>query len=161
MAQENDVGFIAMKPFAGGMLDRANLSIKYLLQFEGVVPDPGIETAAEIEEIIEIAEGLWEMTAQEQQEMAQIRAEVGTRFCRRCQYCMPCPEGVSITLLMNLGSFWKRFSPERIASDGFAQGVRTANNCVECGECEEKCPYHLPIREMLVENLAFYERVVG
>jgi predicted aldo/keto reductase-like oxidoreductase len=35
--------------------------------------------------------------------------------------------------------------------------VDGARNCVQCGECEEKCPYHLPIHEMIEENAAFYE----
>jgi predicted aldo/keto reductase-like oxidoreductase len=38
--------------------------------------------------------------------------------------------------------------------------MESARNCIECGECEEKCPYHLPIREMIVENIKFYEDVL-
>ncbi len=159
LVREHDLGFIAMKPFAGGMLDDANLAIKYLLQFDNVVPDPGIETSAEIEEIVGIVQDC-ELTPQERQEMERFRAKVGTRFCRRCQYCQPCPEGVRISLLMILPSFWKRISAEQFAEDGVAKIVASAQNCVECGECEEKCPYHLPIREMLVENVEFYESVV-
>jgi predicted aldo/keto reductase-like oxidoreductase len=159
LARTHDVGFIAMKPFAGGQLDRADLSIKYLLQFEGVVPDPGIERVEEIEEIVSIVEGPWQMTAVEREALEAIRAEVGTRFCRRCQYCMPCPEGVQISTIMNVYSFYKRFPPERFA--GMAATMATAENCVQCGECEEKCPYELPIIEMVAEYAAFYERVTA
>jgi predicted aldo/keto reductase-like oxidoreductase len=161
LTQERELGFIAMKPLAGGMLDDANLAIKYLLQFDNVVPDPGIEKCEEIEEIVDIVAGSWELTPSERQEMARIRAEVGTRFCRRCGYCQPCPEGVDIPLMMNLRSFWKRFTPETFASGWIAKGAESARDCVECGECEEKCPYHLPIREMLAESLAFYDSVVS
>jgi predicted aldo/keto reductase-like oxidoreductase len=161
LAREHDMGFIAMKPFAGGMLDDANLAIKWLLQFDSVVPDPGIESFAEIEEIVGIVSGPWELTPEEQQEMERVRAEVGTRFCRRCGYCEPCPESVQISLIMNIRSFWKRFPAERFSTGWIASGMETAQNCIECGECEEKCPYLLPIREMIVENAAFYESVVG
>ena len=90
LAQEHDMGFIAMKPFAGGRIQKANLAIKYLLQFENVVPDPGIEKVEEIEEIVGIVNsGDWELTDQERQEVGEIRARVGTRFCRQCEYCMP------------------------------------------------------------------------
>jgi predicted aldo/keto reductase-like oxidoreductase len=160
LAQKHDLGFIAMKPFAGGMLNRANLAIKYLLQFDNVVPDPGIETSAEIEEIVDIVAGAWKLTPQELQEIERIRAEVGTRFCRRCEYCQPCPEGVNISLVMNLRSFWKRFPVERFSTGWIADGVKSAENCIECGECEAKCPYHLPIREMIAENVAFYDEVL-
>jgi predicted aldo/keto reductase-like oxidoreductase len=159
LAQRHDVGFIAMKPLAGGLLEDANLAIKYLLQFENVVPDPGIERIEEIEEIVDIVNGAWELTPQERQEMERIRARVDTRFCRRCEYCQPCPEGVHISLIMNLRSFWKRLPAERFFTGWVAEAVESARNCIECGECEEKCPYHLPIREMIVENVEFYESV--
>jgi predicted aldo/keto reductase-like oxidoreductase len=147
-----------MKPLAGGMLADARLAIKYLLQFDAVVPDPGIETAAEIEEIVGIVEGPWALTPQERQAMADFRAEAGTRFCRRCEYCQPCPQGVRISTIMNLSSFVKRFPEERLREGWVAEAMLTGENCIECGECEEKCPYHLPIREMIAENLALYER---
>lgn len=158
LAQKHDVGFIAMKPFAGGMLDNANLAIKWLLQFDNVVPDPGIERVEEIEEIVKIVEGSWELLPQEQQEIERIRAEVSTRFCRRCQYCMPCPQEIHILIMMNLRSFLKRFPPEKLTTIGIPEIVNTARTCIKCGECEEKCPYHLPIREMLAEHIKFYEQ---
>ena len=161
LARKHDLGFIAMKPFAGGLLDDANLAIKYLLQFDTVVPDPGIERIEEIEEIVGIVNGPWELTPRERREMERIRAEVGTRFCRRCGYCQPCPEGVHIVVVMNLHSFWKRFPPEVSMTGWAATAAETVRQCVQCGECEEKCPYGLPIREMLTENLAFYDQVIS
>jgi predicted aldo/keto reductase-like oxidoreductase len=146
-----------MKPFAGGMLDNAQLAIKYLLQFDGVLPDPGIERVEEIEEIASIVAGPWKLMPGELREMERIRAEADTRFCRRCGYCEPCEQGVKITLVMNLRSFWKRFPVERMATGWLADAATSGRNCIECGECEDKCPYLLPIREMVRENLEFYE----
>jgi predicted aldo/keto reductase-like oxidoreductase len=159
LAEAHDVGFIAMKPLAGGLLDEANLAIKYLLQFENVLPDPGFQKVEEVEQIVDIVNGSWELTPQERQELERIRAEVGTRFCRRCEYCQPCPEGVRIPVMMNIHSFWRRMPAERFFSGRIAQAVESARHCVQCGECEEKCPYDLPVREMLVENSRFYESV--
>jgi predicted aldo/keto reductase-like oxidoreductase len=157
LARKHDVGFIAMKPLGGGLLSNANLTIKYLLQFENVVPDPGIEKVEEIEEIVEIVAGSWDLSPQEWQEIERIRADVGTRFCRRCGYCEPCPQGVRISIVMNLRSIWKRLPAERLVTGWTAEAMESARNCIECGECEEKCPYQLPIREMIIENIAFYE----
>jgi len=159
LAQAHDLGFIAMKPFAGGLLGKANLSIKWLLQFPGAVPDPGIETVEEMAEIVGILEGDWALTPQERGEIQDIRNELGTRFCRRCEYCQPCPQDIPISTVMNIRSFYRRFPPERFFSGRFPQTVEKAKTCLECGDCEERCPYHLPIREMLVENVAFYESV--
>ena len=158
LALEHDVGFIAMKPFGGGMLGNANLAIKYLLQFDHVVPDPGIETVDEIEEIATILAGPWELTDVEWEQIARIRAEVGVRFCRRCGYCEPCPEGVRISLVMNLPSVWKRMPAERLTTGNLSAAIQTGRRCIACGECEEKCPYLLPIREVIAENMTIYER---
>jgi len=159
LAQKHDVGFIAMKPFAGGMLGDAKLAIKFLLQFETVLPDPGVQSVGEIEEIVDIVNGPWELTSQEQSEIERIRAEVGTRFCRRCGYCQPCPQGVEIPLLMNFESFLKRFPQKRLLEGWIAEAMESGRNCAQCGECEDRCPYQLPIREMLAENLESYDQV--
>ena len=161
LAHKHDVGFISMKPMAGGLLDNAKLAIKYVLKFDNIVPDPGIERIEEIEEIVGIVQGPWELTSQEQREIERIRAQVGTRFCRRCGYCEPCPQGVSIVTIMVLRSFCKRLPAEWLFTGWIGQAVESADNCIECGECEEKCPYRLPIREMIVENVEFYENVAS
>ena len=159
LAREHDVGFIAMKPFAGGNLGDANLAIKYLLQFEGVVPIPGIQKVEEIEEIVNIANSEpWGLTTQERQKIKDIRAELGTRFCRWCGYCQPCPQEVNIPQLMNIPTSLKRWGREQLLPR-LAEVVENGRNCVQCGECEEKCPYHLPIREMIVEHIEFFDSV--
>jgi len=160
LARRHDLGFIAMKPLGGGMLNDANLCIKYLLQFDGVLPDPGIQAVEEIEEIAAIVAGAWELTPEDWQAIERIRAEVGTRFCRRCGYCEPCPQGVRISTVMVFESFWKRMPVERMRDGWIAEAAASAKNCIECGECEDKCPYHLPIRDMIVENYEFYEKVL-
>ena len=160
LARAHDVGFIAMKPLGGGLLSDANLCIKYLLQFDNVVPDPGIEKIEEIEEIAAIVGGSWELTQDEWQAIERIREEAGTRFCRRCGYCEPCPQGVHISTVMNMRSFWKRIPAKRLAAGWLGEAAASAGQCIECGECEEKCPYQLPIREMLIENVAFYEEAL-
>jgi len=166
LAREHDVGFIAMKPFAGGMLRNASLAIRYLLQFDNVVPIPGIERAAEIEEIVALAEATHEtLTAEDRDEMDEIRERLGTRFCRRCRYCMPCPQGVEIQPLMTLPVLWELWPPEVAFSEAsiggyLAEVVKSAEHCIRCGECEPKCPYDLPIREMIVEHLDLHRQAV-
>ena len=157
LAREHDVGFIAMKPMAGGMLDNATIAFKYLLQFPDVVPIPGIEKIHEIDEIVQILAGSWEMTEAEQQEIQRMRDELGTRFCRRCDYCQPCPEEINISMVLNSQGLAKRLPPERIFGERFGEILEKASDCTECGECEEKCPYHLPVREMISEHVKWFQ----
>jgi len=159
-AKRHDVGFIGMKPFAGGNITDARLALGYVLQYGNVVPDPGIEKVEEIEEIVSLVEGGISLTDVDWSQMDDIRDELGSRFCRQCMYCMPCPQGVEIwvlTYMKNLFRLW----PRELVIQMFGGYADTAVKCTQCGECEEKCPYNLPIRELIQENYAFYEGEVG
>jgi predicted aldo/keto reductase-like oxidoreductase len=158
LARKNDVGFIGMKPFAGGNILDANLAIKYVLQFENVVPDPGIEKVEEIEEIIGIVNGSWELALDEHRRIEEIHEELGTRFCRQCLYCMPCPQGVNIWMLMITKGMYRLWPLDNFF-EWMKEPIESGSNCIQCGECEQKCPYQLPIREMIKENIDFYEKV--
>lgn len=155
LAEEMNVGFIAMKPFAGGHLEDASLAIKYLLQFDNVLPDPGIMKFEELKEILDIVSGSWNLAAEEQNRMEMIREALGKGFCRWCEYCMPCPEGVRISWVMNahlMHSYGDRYY------DNTAKAIETASNCIQCGECETKCPYQLPIIDTIARNVEWFEQ---
>ena len=157
LAREHDVGFIVMKPLAGGMLDNANIAFKYLFQFPDIVPIPGIQEIQEIEEIVRVLEGPQKMTKAEEQEMKELRKELGIKFCHRCDYCQPCTVEIRISTVMNSTSFAKRMPAERFFSARFAERMEKAAGCTECGDCEERCPYHLPIREIIAERVQWYQ----
>jgi len=157
LCREHDVGFIAMKPLAGGMLDNVTIAFKYLLQFPGMVSIPGIEKPHQIEEIAQVLEGPWPMTEAEQREMQRLREELGTRFCRRCDYCLPCTEEIPISTVMVSDSFAKRLPEERLFSGWVGDAIEKAANCTDCGDCEERCPYHLPIREKIAEQVQWFQ----
>jgi len=156
LAREYDVGFIAMKPLEGGMLDNVAIAFKYLAQFPEVVTIVGIEKIEEIEEIVSILENPQPMTIAEQQETERLRQELGTRFCRRCDYCQPCSQGIQISSVLGFPSRLKRMPPDRLFSEEFSEPMEKAANCVECSDCEERCPYKLPIREMIAEYTDLY-----
>lgn len=159
LCRENGVGFIVMKPLAGGMLDDATIAFKYLLQFKDVVAIPGIEKVSEIEEIASIYEGPARLTAAERKKMKEMVDELGTRFCRRCDYCQPCQQGIPISMVMTFPTFVKRLPPDWYLRGFITEGMAKAAGCTECGECEARCPFGLPIREMLKENYDLYEQI--
>ena len=160
LCQEHDVGFIDMKPMGGGLLENAAVAFKYLFQFPEIVLIPGIEDIREIEEIMALYEGPHEITAAERAEMQRLTEELGTRFCRRCEYCQPCQQEIPIPLLMSFPTFVKRLPPDWYLKSPFIPGaMEKAATCVECGECEARCPYNLPIRAMIKESYDLYEKV--
>jgi uncharacterized protein len=158
LCRTHDVGFIAMKPLAGGMLDQVSIAFKYLLEVPDVVPLVGIEKVPEIEQISRILEGPLTMTKAENTEMQQLRKNMGTRFCHRCDYCQPCTQQIPISMIMTARSFFKRLPPERVFGEMVAPGMEKAANCSNCGECEKRCPYHLPIRGMIAEQVEWYNQ---
>ncbi|MBI3931469.1 MAG: aldo/keto reductase [Chloroflexi bacterium] len=157
LCREHDVGYIVMKPLAGGMLDNITIAFKYLFQFPDIVPIPGIEKIEEIEEIVQVLEGPWQMTEAEQSQMQRLREELGTRFCRRCDYCQPCTEEIPIATVMTSGSFARRLPPERLFSGMLAEALEKAAYCTACGLCEPKCPYGLPIIDIIAERAEWYQ----
>jgi len=76
LCRKLDVGFICMKPMAGGLVDNASIAIKYLLQYRDIALIPGIEKITEIEEIVNIADHAPNMTGAEKSEMRRIKKNV-------------------------------------------------------------------------------------
>ncbi len=160
LCREYDVGFINMKPMAGGMLEDAAVAFKYLFQFPDIVIIPGIEKVNEIEEIVSLYEGSHTMTDAEKDKMERLREELGTQFCRRCDYCQPCQQEIPISMLMTFPSFVKRLPPDwYLKNPRIPAMMEKAADCIECGECEDRCPYNLPIREMIKENYELFQKI--
>jgi predicted aldo/keto reductase-like oxidoreductase len=160
LAKELDMGFIAMKPMGGGLLDNAGLSFRYLMQYENIIPDPGIEKIEEIREIVDIVEMNPRLTADDIKEIERLRAEFGPSWCHRCDYCQPCPQGIPISSILPIKSMVKRFTPER-AQTMLAPAIRKAKACLDCGDCMTRCPYSLEIPKLLKEGIAYWDSHTG
>lgn len=157
LARKHDVGFICMKPFGGGMLDNATLAVKYLWQFPDVVVIPGLEKLHELEQLVQLVEGPLELTNEEREQIARHKEQIGDRFCRRCDYCQPCTVGIPISTVLFLPTVAKRMTRHQLYSGWVSSMMQKAAECTECGECQERCPYNLPIMDMIREYLSWYE----
>jgi predicted aldo/keto reductase-like oxidoreductase len=156
-ARDRQMGIIAMKPLGGGLLDRPDLCFRFLQQYHDVVPIPGMQSREEVDQNIRFYEDPQPLTTQDLADMERLRAETGTRFCHRCEYCQPCPEGVLIWRVLLFNAQSRRFPPQ-MSIRMSKEPMETAEHCVQCGQCEEKCPYELPVSEMIQESLDHYRR---
>jgi predicted aldo/keto reductase-like oxidoreductase len=146
---EKNIGFIAMKPLAGGNLDDATLALKYILANpDCTIAIPGMGDAEEVYQNA-AACGLGALTKEELAVCDEIRRELGQNFCRRCGYCAPCTVGIDIPSNFLFANYLRRYGLSDWAKARYATLKATAKDCVECGACETRCPYHLPIRSML------------
>ena len=151
LCKKLNVGTISMKPFGGGAFSNANVALKYVLSN----PDcdlviPGMATVSEVEENYTIWMGDHTLSEEEKKVIEKDRKELGDQFCRGCEYCQPCPQGIPISFILRTES---QFLHRMGWSDSRAEGVKNAKmkleNCAHCGTCESRCPYSLPIQELL------------
>jgi len=149
-AAEKNIGFIAMKPLAGGAIEDATLAMRYQVSNPDVtVTIPGMATMEEIAQNLAAVENTAPLTEDELAAMEAIRKQLGSQFCRRCNYCAPCTVGINISGTFLMQGYLTRYGLEEWAKGRYAAFPVKASACVECGVCETRCPYNLPIREML------------
>ena len=147
---EQNVGFIVMKPLAGGAIEDATLALRFILQNEDVsVVIPGMAAEAELQQNIAACQDPAPLTAEEFAKIDTIRGQLGTSFCRRCNYCAPCSAGISIYSMFLMEGYLTRYGLEDWARARYSAMAKTASDCIGCGICETRCPYNLPIRQML------------
>ncbi len=150
---EQNVGFIAMKPLAGGALEDAKLAMRFICANPDVtVVIPGMYSPAEVAENVAAAEDTDPLTDKEQEQLRTIRTELGSNFCRRCNYCAPCTVGISIPSVFLFEGYLSRYNLEGWARERYATLSVKAGACIGCGVCETRCPYNLPIRQMLKKS---------
>ena len=156
---EKNIGFIDMKPLAGGAIENGTLALRYICANEDVtVTIPGM---SEIKEIAENAAACSETSPLSTEELAgitEIRSALGTNFCRRCNYCQPCAAGINISAVFLFEGYLSRYGLEDWAHQRYATLSAKASDCIGCGACEDRCPYHLPIREMLKAASAKFDK---
>ena len=147
---EKNIGFICMKPLAGGAIEDASLALRYVLADPAVtVAIPGMAEEAELRQNLSAAENLSPLTCEEQEKIEAIRRALGTQFCRRCNYCAPCTVGINIPGIFLFEGYLSRYGLADWAMSRYATLNKKASDCIGCGVCESRCPYNLPIRAML------------
>ena len=147
---EKNIGFICMKPLAGGAIEDGNIALRFIVSNPAVtVVIPGMADAAEIAENAAAVSDTSPLSAEECEKIAAIKSSLGTNFCRRCNYCAPCTAGINISGVFLFEGYYSRYDLKDWAMSRYSSLPKTASDCIECGVCETRCPYNLPIRDML------------
>jgi predicted aldo/keto reductase-like oxidoreductase len=158
LARAKDVGVLTMKPFSGGVIEEVGPALRFVLSTPDVVPIPGSETLEKARENWRVfSEGLphHKLTEEDQVRIKLLRQEFDRQFCRRCDYCQPCSQNINIQMAMGMKSLIKRFPHQEL---GWVKDIiEKARNCTECGDCLPRCPYQLPIPELIKKNLEWYD----
>ena len=157
LAKEKDIGVLAMKPFSGGVIEEVGPALRFVLSTANIVPIPGSETLEKAHENWKIfAEG-YSLSEKDKERIEAIKKELDCQFCRRFDYCQPCTEKINIQFAVGLKSIIKRFGPNVQEIGWMKDLIEKARNCSECGDCLPRCPYQLPIPDLIKENLAWFD----
>lgn len=145
-----NIGFLAMKPLAGGAIEDGDIALRYLLSDENVtIVLPGVSKIEEIGKNAASEAAERGLSETDLDKIADVRKKLGENFCRRCNYCAPCAKGIQIPSVFLFQGYLERYGLEGWARARYATLSAKAGDCIKCGLCESRCPYHLPIREMM------------
>lgn len=154
-----DVGFLAMKAMGGGLLKNSKASYAYINQFDNVLPIWGIQHLHELNEFLSYSPDL-SLSPELNEIIENDKKELGENFCRGCGYCMPCPEGINISLCARMSLWIRRFPTEPNMNEKTQMTMNKTLDCIECYACVDNCPYELDIPNLLKENYEDYMNVL-
>ena len=144
-----------MKPLAGGAIEDGALAIRFIVSNPDVtVVIPGMAELREIDENVAAAARTEPLDEAETRGVEAVRKALGTQFCRRCNYCAPCSAGIQIPNVFLMEGYLLRYGLEDWARARYGALEVKASACTACGLCETRCPYNLPIREMMKKAAA-------
>ncbi len=159
LCHKMNVGTVIMKPLGGGALSNANVALKFILKNKNVdIVIPGMMNVSEVEENITIDSDPYTLCTEEMNLIENDRAELGSQFCRTCDYCQPCPQEINISFVLTSETFLKRVGWSPRFEKLFQEAKAKIPTCIECGDCESRCPYHLPIKRMLPMKIKSLDR---
>lgn len=153
-AAEKGTGVIVMKPLAGGAFKNKNLALRYVLEHSVSAAIPGMDSLEQVEENAGAGNNPQPLTLDER---ITLEAEAGSldgAFCRRCEYCKPCSQNIEIPMVFLLDGYYTRYDLKDWARERYQSLSPMADVCINCGDCEKRCPYNLPIQKMLTEAAA-------
>lgn len=155
-AYEKNLGIIVMKPLAGGAINNGTLALKFILNNPYIsVVIPGMESVKQVIENGNVKKG--EYTSKEQHEINEIKHLLDNDFCRRCGYCMPCPQGINIPFAFLCEGYYTRYGLKEWGKSRYDAMSIKPSKCIKCGLCETKCPYNLKIRDKIQKVIKIME----
>ncbi len=156
-----DMGFIAMKALSGGLITDSAAAYAYLAQYENVLPIWGIQREAELDEFLSYIQNPPVMTPEITKQIARDREMLSGEFCRGCGYCMPCPAGIEIHNCARMALMLRRSPSALWLTDEMQGKMALIEQCLHCGKCKSKCPYHLDTPALLAKNYEDYKEVLA
>ena len=159
-AERADMGFIAMKGLAGGLLTNSEACMAFMSQYN-VLPIWGVQRDEELDQWLSFFDKEVTMTDDIASFIEEDRKDLMGDFCRGCGYCSPCTVGIPINTCARMSQLIRRSPSKNWMSDEWKQNMLMIEKCVDCGLCKTRCPYGLDIPTLLRKNLADYKEIIS
>ena len=172
-AKQKGIGIVVMGPVAGGRLGASSEVLSGLIPNINRVPElalrfvlanpnvslalSGMSVIQHVEENAKVACDPVALTDEHRVLIAQHLdrlAKMAGLYCTGCDYCKPCPNKVDISRIFQRYNLGRIYGIWEEARKGYAWQIQQGNSaeqCIQCGECEPKCPQKLEIRKQLEE----------
>jgi predicted aldo/keto reductase-like oxidoreductase len=160
LCADNYIGVIAMKALSGGLITDTAAAYAFLMQFENVIPIWGIQRESELDEFISYQNVTPELDDTAMSAIERDLEELGGDFCRGCGYCLPCPAEIYIPIAARMSVLMKRAHESFFFSDLAREAMSRVKNCINCGNCKERCPYSLDAPRLMRESLAEFSKLL-
>lgn len=161
LCKQKDVGFLAMKGLAGGLITRSDAAMAYIAQFDNVLPIWGIQRESELDEWLSYFKDTPQMTPELQAFVVKEREQLAGNFCRGCGYCLPCTADIMINQCARISLMLRRAPSKAWLTPQMQAEMAKVQDCTECGICMTRCPYGLDIPNLLKRNYEDYQRVLA
>lgn len=161
MCREKNMGFIAMKGLAGGLINHSKAAFAYMSQFDNVVPIWGVQRMEELEEWLAYMTDAPQLDDEILTFIEKEKKELNGDFCRGCGYCMPCPAGIQINNCARMSLMVRRAPSAGWLGEEWQENMKKIEDCINCGQCRKKCPYELNTPELLRKNYEDYKRILA
>ena len=161
LCKQRNVGFVVMKGLAGGLISNSRACMAFMNEHPSVLPIWGIQREHELDEWLSYMDDTPVMDDDLRAFIEQERAELKGGFCRNCGYCMPCPVDISIKDCARMSLMLRRAPSQNWLTDHWQAEMRKIDDCINCRQCADRCPYELPTPELLKENWADYQDVLA
>lgn len=156
-----NVGFVAMKGLAGGLIADSRAAMAFMSQFDNVLPIWGVQRESELAEWLSYMDDTPSMDEGLHAFVERERVELAGDFCRGCGYCMPCPQGIVINQCARMALMLRRAPSSAWLTEQWQRAMEDTRRCTECRVCTARCPYDLDVPSLLRKNREDYERVLA
>ena len=159
--REKGMGFIAMKALSGGLITNSAAACAWITRVDNVIPIGGIQRESELDEFLSYIAAPPALTDELNAVIEADRNDLQGNFCRGCGYCMPCPQGIVISMCARASQLMRRAPQEMIMGESGRAMMEQVLNCTECGQCSAKCPYELDTPALLKRSYQDYREVLA